>query len=86
MPELSRFYGIVVRMYFNDHEPPHFHAAYSGTSARIEIESLSILSGTLPPRALGLVMEWSALHQSDLLAAWRRVRHYEAPGKVEPLP
>ncbi|MFH1568666.1 MAG: DUF4160 domain-containing protein [Gemmatimonadota bacterium] len=86
MPELSRFYGIVIRMYYNDHEPPHFHAAYAGASARIEIESLAILSGALPPRALGLAMEWAAMHRSDLLAAWRRVQQFEAPGKVEPLP
>jgi hypothetical protein len=86
VPELSRFYGIVVRMYFNGHEPPHFHATYSGSSVRIGIESLSVQSGAFPPRALGLVVEWAALHRGDLLAAWRRVQHFEAPGKVEPLP
>ena len=86
MPEPSRFYGIVVRMYFNGHEPAHFHAAYSGATVRIEIESLAVLSGALPPRALGLAMEWAAIHRGDLLAAWRRVQQFEAPGKVEPLP
>ena len=86
MPELSRFYGIVIRMYFNDHDPPHFHASYAGAAARIEIDSLAVLSGALPPRALGIVAEWAAMRQEDLRAAWHRVQHFEAPGKIDPLP
>lgn len=56
MPELSRFYGIVIKMYFGDHAPPHFHAEYAESEARIAIDSLAVLSGDLPARAMGLVV------------------------------
>ena len=57
MPEISRFYGIIIRMYFDDHAPPHFHAFYGGESVVIDIQHLAVLTGNVPPRALGLVME-----------------------------
>lgn len=60
MPEVSRFYGIVIRMYFADHAPPHFHAEYAEHEARIAIETLGLLC-QLPPRALGLVAEWATM-------------------------
>jgi hypothetical protein len=86
MPELSRFYGIVVKMYFGDHAPPHFHAEYAETEALINIETLAVFAGRLPPRALGLVTEWAALHQDELLGAWERASHLESAGKIDPLP
>ena len=86
MPELCRFYGIVIRMYFDDHSPPHFHAAYSGEEAVVDIEALAVLSGHLPPRAHGLVIEWASLRQRELREAWGRAKSLEAPGKVAPLP
>jgi hypothetical protein len=86
MPEISRFYGIVVRMYFGDHLPPHFHAAYSGHSAKIDIDALSVIDGRLPPRALGLVLEWAALHQDELREAFRKAAGLEPPPKIDPLP
>jgi hypothetical protein len=58
MPEISRFYGIVIRMYFDEHLPPHFHAEYGDYEALININTLAVISGKLPPRALGLVIEW----------------------------
>lgn len=58
MPEISRFLGIIITMYFNEHNPPHFHARYGDHRAEIAIETLSIIAGRLPPRVLGLVMEW----------------------------
>ena len=58
MPEICRFYGIVIKMYFADHAPPHFHAEYAEHEARIAINNLGVLSGDLPPRAMGLVVEW----------------------------
>ena len=61
MPEICRFYGIVIKMYFADHAPPHFHAEYAEHEARIAIESLAVISGKLPPRAMGLVAEWATL-------------------------
>ena len=68
MPEISRFYGIVIRMFYNDHLPPHFHAEYGENEALIDINNLAVIAGKLPPRALGLVMEWSSLHQSEIIS------------------
>lgn len=62
MPEISRFYGIVIKMYFADHSPPHFHAEYAEFEARIAIDTLALLPGHLPPRAMGLVAEWATIH------------------------
>jgi Domain of unknown function (DUF4160) len=85
VPELCRFYGIIIRMYFDDHNPPHFHAEYGSAEALIEINSLAIITGELPPRALGLVAEWASLHQGELRACWQRAKGLESPGKIEPL-
>ncbi len=63
MPEISRFYGIVIAMYYNDHEPPHFHARYGSSKGRFAIDDLTMLDGDLSPRTRGLVSEWAALHQ-----------------------
>jgi hypothetical protein len=67
MPEISRFYGIVIRMYANDHAPPHFHAEYAGEVAQIDIRAGSILEGSLPRRALRLAQDWAELHREELL-------------------
>ena len=67
MPEVSRFYGIIIRMFFNDHLPPHFHANYSEDSAQINIISGEIMNGELPGRALRLVQDWTELHRKELL-------------------
>ncbi len=83
MPELSRFYG--VRMYYDDHAPPHFHAEYAGDEALIEIRTLAVIAGNLPSRALGLVIEWASLHREELSAAWKRAENLEPVGKIEPL-
>ncbi len=85
MPEISRFYGIVVRLFYGDHGPPHFHAEYAGEQVKIGIKDLTVLRGRLAPRALGLVMEWAAMHQSELLTAWERAERQEAPGRISPL-
>jgi len=84
MPELCRFYGIVIQMYFGDHPPPHFHAIYSGSKAVVE-ESLTFIEGQLPPRARGLVIEWATLHRDELRAAFHRAVALKAPGKIAPL-
>jgi Domain of unknown function (DUF4160) len=86
MPEISRFYGIVIKMYFGDHAPPHFHAEYAEDRAVIGIETLALIGGRLPPRALGLVAEWTALHQDELRQAWRRAERLEPVGTIDPLP
>ena len=85
MPELSRFYGIVIQMYFGDHPPPHFHAIYGGNKAVVDIETLALIDGNLPPRARGLVIEWATIHQNELRQAFRRARAFEAPGRIAPL-
>jgi hypothetical protein len=86
VPELARFYGIVIRMYYLDHAPPHFHAFYSGAEAVIEIGHLSVLAGELPPRALGLTFEWASLHQGDLTRAWDLARQQQPLPAIDPLP
>jgi len=85
MPEISRFLGIVIRMYFLDHDPPHFHAAYGDAEARIHIQPVGLLAGLLPPRALALVVEWATLHQGELVENWRRLHADEPPMKIAPL-
>ena len=85
MPEICRFYGIVVRMFFSDHNPPHFHATYGRSEVVIEIPSLAAIGGRLPPRAMGLLVEWAAAHQQDLLDAWTRIQNHQPPGRIEPL-
>jgi hypothetical protein len=85
MPELSRFFGIVVRMFYSDHEPAHFHAIYGEYEALIEVETLSIFRGSLPRRALALVLEWAELHRAELRDDWQRARNGEPLKVIEPL-
>ncbi len=85
MPELSRFFGIVIAMFFSDHPPPHFHARYGGQKAIISIESLAVLEGELSPRVLGLVTEWAALHRAELEANWRRAERQAPLVPIAPL-
>ena len=86
MPEISRFYGIVIKMYFGDHLPPHFHAEYGEHEAVIGIETLAAIAGKVPPRAAGLVTEWASLRREELVVAWRKAQNLELPGRVDPLP
>ena len=86
MPELSRFYGIVIRMYFGDHDPPHFHAYYSESKAVFAINSLEMIQGNLPTRAAKLVVEWASLHQGELLQAWDLAVSMQEPDRIDPLP
>ena len=85
MPEISRFFGTVVAMYYNDHPPPHFHVRHGSQRAVIEIESLSLSEGHLSPRVLGLVIEWASLHQDELLADWELARQQLPLNPVSPL-
>jgi hypothetical protein len=86
MPELSRFYGIVVQVYYGDHLPAHFHVEYAGAIAKIDIETLSLIGGSLPARARGLVIEWASMHQEELREAFQKAANMQAPGKIDPLP
>jgi len=72
-------------MFFDDHNPPHFHAEYGSDLALIDIRNLSVFSGRLPPRVIGLVIEWATLHQWELLADWDRARAQQELQKIAPL-
>jgi hypothetical protein len=85
MPALSQFLGIVIMMYFNDHNPPHFHVRYDEYRASICINNFSILEGILPPRILGLVMEWAGLHKEELMENWNLLQNTGKYNKIEPL-
>ena len=85
MPEVSRFLGIVIRMYFRDHDPPHFHVRYGSAAARVRIAPIGLLDGALPPRSLALAVEWATLHQAELFDNWRRLRLKQAPLRIAPL-
>ena len=84
MPEISRFLGIVIGMFFNEHGPPHFHAVYGEHKMTVEIESGQI-RGEFPPRALRLVLEWAALHKPELLEDWERARRRQPLERIAPL-
>jgi len=85
VPEISRFFGIVIRMFYDDHSPPHFHAEYGGNVALVDIRTLSIFSGRLPPRVTGFVVEWATLHQQELLANWEKARAQQELQRIAPL-
>ena len=85
MPEVSRFFGIVIRIFFNDHQPSHFHAVYGEHEALIEIETLAVYRGELPRRALAMVLEWAALHRDELRRDWELARSGQTPEPIAPL-
>ena len=70
MPEISRFFGIVIAMYYKDHEPPHFHAKYAGQTGVFSIADLALLEGELPRRVVSLILEWAFEHRTELLQDW----------------
>jgi len=84
MPEISRFYGIVIMMFYNDHNPPHFHANYGEYKVVIGINE-EIVEGFMPKRALELIFEWMELHKAELMANWVKCLKGEIPEKIEPL-
>ncbi|MBF0341015.1 MAG: DUF4160 domain-containing protein [Magnetococcales bacterium] len=85
MPTISSFYGILIRMYLDEHAPPHFHAIYGGHSASIDIQALQVIKGDLPRRAQELVLDWAELHQEALLHNWELCRQHRRPVAIEPL-
>ncbi|MEO8622162.1 MAG: DUF4160 domain-containing protein [bacterium] len=85
MPTISRFYGVTIRMFWADHAPPHFHAIYGARKASIDIRTLVVLRGSLPPRALALTLEWAALHRETLLEDWHLCTKNQTPNKIPPL-
>lgn len=85
MPQISSFYGIIILMYWDDHNPPHFHAKYAEFEILIRITDLSIYSGYIPSRALGLVIEWASLHKKELMENWNNTSKNIPAQKIEPL-
>ena len=84
MPEISRFLGIIIRMYFRDHAPAHFHAEYGEYEITVDIET-GVITGKFPKRALSAVMEWYQLHKDELMANWEAARNRKPLSKIEPL-
>jgi len=84
MPEISRFLGIIIAMYYRDHSPPHFHAIYGDYEITVEIES-GIINGRFPKRALKLVLEWLDIHKDELLENWRLAEGRRPLNKIQPL-
>ena len=84
MPEISRFLGIVIGMFFNEHGLPHFHAVYGEYKITVEIESGNV-RGEFPPRALRLVLEWAELHKQELFEDWERARQRQPLERIPPL-
>ncbi len=85
MPEISRFYGIVIRMYYDEHGPPHFHVYYQDQQATMRIDTLEVNRGRLPRRAIVLVAEWALAHREALRDNWRRVEQGCQLVPIEPL-
>jgi hypothetical protein len=85
MPRISAFYGIVIRMFYNDHSPPHFHAEYGEYEAVYGIATIEVLRGHLPRRAHALVVEWTTLHRIELEENWDRARAGVPLEDIEPL-
>jgi len=85
MPEISRFLGIIIYMYFNEHNPPHFHAVYNKYKASISIETLGTIEGRLPSKVLSLVVEWAQDHKTELLNNWNSLQSSGNYEKIEPL-
>lgn len=85
MPEISRFFGIIITLYYNDHPPPHFYVRYGKQKAIVGINPLTILKGELSNRAWNLVKEWALEHQAELLANWELARLVQTLEPIEPL-
>jgi len=85
LPEISRFLGIVIAMYYKEHAPPHFHAKYGDQRASFSIQDLRLLEGKLPNRVVSLVLEWAFQHRDELMENWGRIERKEELREIEPL-
>ena len=84
MPEISRFYGIIIRMFFNEHNPPHFHAEYGEYRIVVNLND-EVVNGFMPKRALKLIFEWLDLHKEELINNWEKCKNDTSPDKINPL-
>lgn len=85
MPEISRFLGIIIYMYFNEHDPPHFHARYNEFRGKIAIKELQLIEGKLPKRVIALLLEWANNHRIELLENWESLKEEGKYKKIKPL-
>ena len=85
MPEISRFFGIVIQMYWMDHTPPHFHARYGAHRCAVDLRSPEVLSGSLPRRAMALTLEWASVHREALMEDWQLCANGQTPRPIPPL-
>ncbi len=85
MPQLSRFFGIIIYMYYGDHLPPHFHVEYNEFSAKISIQTLDVIKGELPNRVLALAIEWAVLYRNDLMMDWELMLQGKTLHPIKPL-
>ena len=85
MPEVSRFFGIVIAIYYKEHAPPHFHARYGEHDAQVEIGTGRLMAGSMPPRAQHLVVEWSQLHHTELIENWKLAEQRQPLRRISPL-
>jgi hypothetical protein len=85
MPVISKFLGIIIAMYYQEHNPPHFHVRYNEYKAEVSIQDLALIKGKLPPRVLGLVMEWASQHQEELLSDWTLAKKLQPLKPIQPL-
>lgn len=85
MPEISRFLGIIIKMFYRDHPPPHFHVEYGEYKGCFAIEDLHLIEGNLPGRVIGLVTEWASIHKSELKEDWELLKQEKSLKKIPPL-
>ena len=85
MPTISTFYGVTVQMFWDDHWPPHFHAIHGDDEVLVDIRTMEVLRGTLPRRALALVLEWAVIHRKELLENWDLCANKRPPKRIRPL-
>lgn len=84
MPQISRFYGIIILMNFKDHCPPHFHAWYNEYRVIVNIDD-GVINGTMPARAVKLILEWWEINKSQLIECWDKAQEGLPIGMIDPL-
>lgn len=85
MPEISRFYGMTIQLFYDDHNPPHFHVTYGSYKAVFSIDTLEIIEGKLPKKQALLIVQWAYLHRQELFQTWETVKNRQVPKKIKPL-
>lgn len=85
MPEISRFLGIIIMIFYKDHAPPHFHAKYNDKFGIFSITELKMIEGNLPPKVVALIVEWANMHKNELMNDWELAQKAKPLNKIEPL-